>query len=530
MEKKETQLKVMEALQEEAYKGIVRIDSETMKQIGVHPGDIVEIEGSRLTVGVVDRAYPSDVGQSIIRMDGILRRNAKTGIGESVKVRRAEVKEAKGIVIAPAQQGVMIQAHPDIFKRGLLGRAVVKGDIVSLGGTNRRRRTMSSSPFFEDIFNVFEDNFGGGFGLGSLKFIVAEVNPKSNPVIITEETDIKLNPKAVEIIDEEKIPDVTYEDVGGLSEEINKIREMVEVPLRHPEIFKRLGVEPPAGVLLHGPPGTGKTLLAKAVANESEANFILINGPEIMNKFYGECVAEDSIVLTNGTGLKTIREAANDKESKHIAGINMDTQKTEILPISDVYDKGLQDTLIIKTPHGELNLTPTSKLLKLNNLEPEWCDVKDLKEGDKVAISKKIPFIEKIPSAIDFFDDKTVLKGKIVEDLLNLYKPKEIAKKLGISSKKYQDHKYNKTMQSLLIKKLLKISQKQIDGSFELMHKNKKLPSILDEKLMYLIGLLSGDGHLRYTKKGKYVTTIIFSNSDKEVINLYKRYKTNRKI
>jgi len=282
----ETQLKVMEALQEEAYKGIVRIDSETMHLIGVHAGDIVEIEGERTTVGIVDRAYPTDVGSQVIRMDGILRRNAKTSIGEAVKVRKAEVKEAKTLIIAPAQTGITVQANPELFKRGLLGRAVTKGDIVALGGTRRRRKTMSDSPFFDDIFNVFENDFMGSFGLGSLKFVVVDSNPKA-AVVITENTELTLSPKAQEII-EEKIPDVTYEDLGGLEEEVKKIREMVELPLKHPEIFSRLGIEPPAGVLLHGPPGTGKTLLAKAVANESDANFILINGPEIMNKFYGE--------------------------------------------------------------------------------------------------------------------------------------------------------------------------------------------------------------------------------------------------
>ncbi len=284
-DKKEVQLKVMEALQEEAYKGIVRIDSNTMNLLGVRPGDVIEIEGSRVTVGVVDRAYPSDVGQSIIRMDGILRRNAKTGIGETIKVRPAEVKEAKSMVIAPAQKGIMVQAHPDVFKRGLLGRAVVKGDIVALGGTRRRRRTLAESPFFDDIFN-FEDTLFDNFGFSSLKFIVVDAIPKQ-PVIVTETTEIKVNPKAVDVI-EESFPEVTYEDIGGLKEEIKKIREMVELPLRHPEIFKRLGIEPPAGVLLHGPPGCGKTLLAKAVANESDAHFILVNGPEIMNKYYGE--------------------------------------------------------------------------------------------------------------------------------------------------------------------------------------------------------------------------------------------------
>ena len=286
MQTGEASLKVLEALQEEAYKGIVRIDSGTMGHIGVRPGDIVEIGGNRKTAAIVDRAYPSDVGQAVIRMDGIVRRNAKTGLGEMVNVIAAEVKEAKSVVVAPAQKGVMIQAHPDVFKRGLLGRAVVKGDIVALGGTSRRRRTMSESPMFDDIFNVFGEDFMGNFGLSSLKFIIVDSNPKE-AVIITDSTEIKVNAKAVDVV-EENIPEVTYEDIGGLNEEVIKIREMVELPLRHPEIFKRLGIEPPAGVLLHGPPGTGKTLLAKAVANESEANFILINGPEIMNKFYGE--------------------------------------------------------------------------------------------------------------------------------------------------------------------------------------------------------------------------------------------------
>jgi transitional endoplasmic reticulum ATPase len=283
---KEVKLKVMEALQEEAYKGVVRIDSETMHEIGVRPGDILEIEGGRRTVGIVDRAYPTDVGQTVIRMDGILRRNAKTGIGENVIVRKAEVKEAKNLTIAPAQAGVMIKADGIIFKRGLLGRAVIKGDIVALGGAQRRKRAMSESPFFDDIFNIEED-FMGHFAFSNLKFIIAESNPKQ-AVVITENTIIKVNAKAIDVVEENKIPDFTYEDIGGLDEEIKKVREMVELPLKHPELFERLGVQPPKGVLLHGPPGCGKTLLAKAVANESEANFISINGPEVTSKFVGE--------------------------------------------------------------------------------------------------------------------------------------------------------------------------------------------------------------------------------------------------
>lgn len=285
MKPKEVVLRVQEALQEEAYKGIIRVDSQTMRQIDVRVGDIVEIEGGRKTVGIVDRAYPSDIGQEIIRMDGIIRRNAKTGIGENIKIRKADIKEAKSVTIAPAQQGVMIQGNPSMLRRGLIGRAVVKGDIMSLGGTKRRQRTMMGTPF-EDIFDMAE-NFMGGMGFGSLKFIVGDVVPKGTPVIITENTEIRLSSKPI-AVSEEKVLDVTYEDIGGLQEEIKKIRELVELPLRNPEIFERLGIEPPKGILLHGPPGTGKTLLAKAVANECEANFVLVNGPELTSKFYGE--------------------------------------------------------------------------------------------------------------------------------------------------------------------------------------------------------------------------------------------------
>ncbi len=282
-----SKLRVMEALQEEAYKGIVRVDSSMMKQIGVRPGDVIEIIGKKKTVGIVDRAYPSDVGEAIIRMDGILRRNAGTGIGELIHIVKAEVKEAKKITIAPAQQGLMVQADPNMFKQSLLGRAILKGDIISLGGAKRRRTTFSGSPF-EDIFDsVFQGMMLGN--LGSLKFVVAETNPKG-PVIITENTELTLSQKSIEVSEDgvSVVPDVTYEDIGGLSEEIKKVRELVELPMKHPELFEKLGINPPAGVLMHGPPGTGKTLLARAVANESEANFVVINGPEIMNKFYGE--------------------------------------------------------------------------------------------------------------------------------------------------------------------------------------------------------------------------------------------------
>ncbi len=291
MAKKELKLKVAEAIQDDVNKGIVRIDSSALQEIGIRPGEVVEIEGERKTAAITDRAYPGDIGLSIIRMDGIIRKNCKTGIGEIINVVPVQVKEAKKIIIAPARKDVVIKASPQIFKQGLLGRALVKGDIVSLGGTKRRRTTTSDNPFFEDVFSLLDESIMGfGFGgFGDIKFIVADTNPKQ-AVIVTDQTEVVFNPEAVEIT-EELAPEVAYEDIGGLDEEIKKVREMVELPLKHPEIFERLGVEPPKGVLLHGPPGTGKTLLAKAVANETNSHFILINGPEIMSKFYGESEA-----------------------------------------------------------------------------------------------------------------------------------------------------------------------------------------------------------------------------------------------
>ncbi len=283
---KEIEVKVAEAIQDDVNKGIVRVDSALMHDIGARPGDIVEITGKRATVGIVDRAYPGDIGLAIIRMDGITRRNSGTGIGEPIKVKKADVKEAKKIIIAPSRKDVMIKISNNVLKHGLLGRAVVKGDLVSLGGTMRRKNAMSTSPFYDEAFSMLADNVLG-FGFGDLKFIVASTSPKQ-PVIITDVTEVVYSPEPVSEDDTEVPMEVSYEDIGGLSDEISKIREMVELPLKYPEIFERLGIDPPKGVLLHGPPGTGKTLLAKAVANETNSNFILINGPEIMSKFYGQ--------------------------------------------------------------------------------------------------------------------------------------------------------------------------------------------------------------------------------------------------
>jgi len=286
-------LRVAEALQDDAYKGIARIDYDVMKELGVRRGDVVSIKGERETIAIVDKAYPADVGEGIIRIDGIIRKNARRGVSENVVVKQADIKEAKKIVIAPAQKGIMVQGDPEQLKAGLLGRPVFKGDIVVIGGVQRRKDIMSDDNGMEDIFGNLNEMLGGmgfngmGGGIQPIRFIIINTNPNT-ACIITEKTQLVLNNKAVDVAEESGIPQITYEDIGGLTDEVKKIQEMVEVPLKHPEIFERLGIEPPKGVLLHGPPGTGKTLLAKAVATESEANFMLLNGPEIMSKFYGE--------------------------------------------------------------------------------------------------------------------------------------------------------------------------------------------------------------------------------------------------
>ncbi len=281
----ELKLKVGELTERGDFgRGIVRISAKDMKRLNIVEGDVVEIEGKRKTGAIAVRAYPVDVGLDIMRMDGLERRNCGAGIGEIVKVKSAEVKEAKTVTIAPARKGIIIHMGNNLMKQNLLMRPVSTGDVIIPNPVVQDRRSQTT---------LFEQFFGMDFGdflftpFGEEKFVVVSTEPKGI-VRITRATDVELLPQATRPLEEDKIPEVTYEDLGGLHEEVKKVREMIELPLKHPELFERLGIEPPKGILLHGPPGTGKTLLAKAVANESGAKFFVINGPEVMSKFYGE--------------------------------------------------------------------------------------------------------------------------------------------------------------------------------------------------------------------------------------------------
>ena len=278
-------LKVAEAHQDSIGFNVVRIDSSAMRQIGVRAGDYVEIEGGRKTVARVDRAYPADLNLKIIRMDGTTRKNAKATVGENVIVRKADVVEADIVNLAPVSN-TSIKGGEDLIARLLKDRAVAKGDMVTVGNGSRGG---IGSFFGDDIVNiVLEGSFPSAlFGFPELRFAVTSTSPKGYTVI-TENTDVNVSQEPVKLSEETRIKHVSYEDVGGMSDAVSKIREMVEMPLKHPEIFMKLGISPPKGVLLYGPPGTGKTLLARAVADESDAHFISINGPEVMSKWVGD--------------------------------------------------------------------------------------------------------------------------------------------------------------------------------------------------------------------------------------------------
>ena len=268
-------------------RGFALIDEGLMKRVGIKQGDIVEITGPRSTGAIAMKGFLDDKGIEIIRIDGLIRHNSGTSIGEKVSVRKASLKEAKSVTIAPTDPRVRFMASGEVIKRNLLGKPLTKGDLISL--TPPEEPVRMGGLFGELFGDEFFGKMALPFGFGEIKFAVVNSSP-TGIVLVTDMTRVEVLPQAVEV-KELKVPTVTYEDIGGLKEELQRVREMIELPLKHPEVFDRLGIEPPKGVLLHGPPGTGKTLIAKAVANESGAHFTDIAGPEIMSKWYGESEA-----------------------------------------------------------------------------------------------------------------------------------------------------------------------------------------------------------------------------------------------
>ena len=269
-------LQVAAARQEESGNGFARLPRSALSALGVTEGDVIEIEGKRSTTARVMAAYAEDEGLEVIRLDGLQRGNAEAGSGEHVEVRKAESRPAQRVVFAPAQKEMRLQGPGQALKRNFFGRALVAGDIVATAGQQQVR---DMPPAVARMFNV------PAFALTQIRLTVVSTLPKGI-VHIDENTEVELREEYEEA--RAGRGDVNYDDVGGMGDTIRQLREMVELPLRYPELFTRLGVDPPKGVLLHGPPGTGKTRLARAVANESDASFFAINGPEIMGSAYGE--------------------------------------------------------------------------------------------------------------------------------------------------------------------------------------------------------------------------------------------------
>lgn len=269
-------LQVAAARQEESGHGIARMPKAAMGKLGITEGDVVQITGKRLTAARAVLAYAEDEGLDVIRLDGLQRANADVGSGDHVEVSKAESRPASRVVFAPAQREMRLQGPGEALKRNFFSRPLVSGDVVATAGQQQVR---DMPPQVARMFNA------PAFALTQIRLTVVSTVPKGI-VHIDENTEVELREAFEEAATARG--EVNYDDVGGMGDTIRQLREMVELPLRYPELFTRLGVDPPKGVLLHGPPGTGKTRLAKAVASESDASFFTINGPEIMGSAYGE--------------------------------------------------------------------------------------------------------------------------------------------------------------------------------------------------------------------------------------------------
>jgi len=256
MPEKTVTLRVADALQRDVGRGIARVDPKVMEELGLTSGDALQIVGTRKTSALAWPAYQQDYGKRIIRMDGYMRRNAGVSIDDKVTIRKIEAKVAQKLTLAPTEP-LRIVGGEEYLAQILEGRVMARGDFVPINVMGRK-----------------------------IDLVVTNTTPVGDAVIVSDQTEVVIGEQVKE--QPQTGPRISYEDVGGMRPVIQKVREMIELPLRHPELFERLGVEAPKGVLLYGPPGTGKTLLARAVASETNANFYSIGGPEIMSKYYGE--------------------------------------------------------------------------------------------------------------------------------------------------------------------------------------------------------------------------------------------------
>jgi SpoVK/Ycf46/Vps4 family AAA+-type ATPase len=459
MVQKETVLKIAEAFQQDVGYGRARIDHQTRLNLDLSIGDVIEIEGTKNTAAVVWRAHPTDEGKGIIRIDNLTRKNAGTGLGERVKIRKADVKEAKEVTIAPLiSKGQQIQFGSGIdslIKKGLLKRPLTKGDSVIIPGIAL---------------------FGS-----SLPFVIINATP-SGIVSINEETNIKVKEEAAQT-EEDVGSRISYEDIGGLHDEISKVREMIELPLKHPELFDRLGIDPPKGVLLHGPPGTGKTLIAKAVANESGANFYTINGPEVM------CVDGDTKILTNPKGhikAKTIFEERGNK----IQGNNSITIQLEE-PISTFSFKD--------------NEVKKGKITHVTKLTAPTYKIK-ISDGNEIKTSKNQPFLVYDKGTLAWKRVEHLKQGDYIARINNIFTEED----------SYEIHPEKITT-------LVKNNDKYAVKSKNISRSNFiKLPGKTSEDLMEFLGLLVSDGNI--SKKGDAIT---FANNDPELINRFKMLLEN---
>ncbi|MFW6449181.1 MAG: AAA family ATPase, partial [Halobacteriota archaeon] len=264
-------LQVKPLSQKDAGRGLAAIDREAIQRLGLESGDYIVIEGpgGDRAVARVWPGYPDDTGQGIIRIDGNLRQTVGVNVEDMVEIEPADVKPAASVTVALPQNLRIRGDIGPLIRDRLSGQAVTKGQTVP-----------------------FRFGFGSLAGSQPIPVRVADAEPEDT-VVVTDTTEIQVSERSIEQLaagetDQRPTPSVTYEDIGGLDDELERIREIIELPMRHPELFRQLGIEPPKGVLLYGPPGTGKTLMAKAIANEIDAYFTTISGPEIMSKYYGE--------------------------------------------------------------------------------------------------------------------------------------------------------------------------------------------------------------------------------------------------